>query len=247
MAAPLVVLVAAAAAYLSSERDGTDRVVGTFVGRQSAALLAAVPPQPTAAVTVSTGDGLPVPEPLPANPHEATPHIVIGTIEIPSIGVVEPLQEGMTLTAINRGPSHWPGTALPGRLGNVVVAGHRTTYSQPFNRLDELRPGDPVVFSMSDGSTHTYAVRTTLVVPEASIGIAAQHPAHTATLFACHPKGSATHRIVATLVLLGEDGLPVDDEASLPPLDVGLRPGDETLVVRSTDSPAPIQDPLADT
>jgi hypothetical protein len=66
-----------------------------------------------------------------------------------------------------------------------------------------------------------------------------------ATLFACHPKGSATHRIVAKLGLLGPDGRPVDDEAALPPLDVGLRPGDELLAVRDVSGPAPVTDPFA--
>ncbi len=45
-------------------------------------------------------------------------------------------------------------------------------------------------------------------------------------------KGSASQRIVAKLRLLDERGRPVDDEAALPPLDVGLRPTDDTLVVR---------------
>lgn len=232
---------------LVADRSEPDEVVaGATVGAHAADALRpapAPPPVPTATATV-TG-GLTLPEALPANPYAETPQIVLGTLELPSLGVVGELQEGMTLTAINRGPSHWPGTALPGELGNVVVAGHRTTYTQPFNRLDELAPGDPVVFRMRDGQTHTYAVRTVMVVPEAAIGIAAPHPSHSATLFACHPKGSATHRIVAKLALLGPDGAPVDAEAELPPLDVGLRPGDELLTVRDATAPAPLTDPFA--
>ena len=96
---------------------------------------------------------------------------------------------------------------MPGELGNVVVAGHRTTYSKPFNRLNELQPGDPVVFTTAGG---------TLRLPGAGhrdragrgIDIAAQAYAHTATLFACHPPGSARQRIVAKLRLLGPDRPP---------------------------------------
>src|SRR4051794_20308415 len=54
--------------------------------------------------------------------------------------------EGVTASDLAKGPGHYPGTALPGQLGNLVVSGHRTTYLAPFNRLDELRPGDPVIF-----------------------------------------------------------------------------------------------------
>ena len=46
------------------------------------------------------------------------------------------LYEGITLTTLNKGPGHWPGTALPSQDGNVVVAGHRVTHSRPFRHID---------------------------------------------------------------------------------------------------------------
>ena len=242
----------AIAAVAALGLSGTDAPVGGTAAGQGTADQLAVDDGPTTTstwyrptTTTTVLPALPVPEALPANAHAPTPQIQLGTLELPTLDVVGHLQEGMTLTAINRGPSHWPGTALPGDYGNVVVAGHRTTYSRPFARLDELRPGDPVVFRMRDGETHYYAVRDVIVVPEGAIGIAAQLPGHTATLFACHPRGSATHRIVAKLALLGPDGLPVDDEGALPPIDLGLRPGDDVLAVRDPANPAPLTDPLA--
>lgn len=222
----------------------------TAVGERmgvAAGELDAVPPPTVAPTTTTTIATLPVPEALPPYAYAETPQIVLGSLEIPKLGVVGELQEGMTLTAINRGPSHWPGTAMPGRPGNVVVAGHRTTYSRPFHDLDLLVAGDRVLFHMKDGTTYTYEVRGVVIVPAEAIGIAAQDWAHTATLFACHPKGSATHRVVAKLRLLDEDGKPVDDEASLPPMDVGLRPEDYQLTVRDAAGPAPLQDPFAAT
>lgn len=177
----------------------------------------------------------PLPDPLPSDPYAPTPQIVLGQIEIPKLAVVGNIQEGMTLTAINRGPGHWPGTPLPGGEGNMVIAGHRTTYSKPFARLDELTAGDKVVFRMPDG-VFVYEVRGVIVVPAANIGIAAQtRGTHTATLFACHPRGSATHRIVAKLRLLGPDGRPIDADASLPPVSAGSDPHTgTTLLVRNT-------------
>jgi LPXTG-site transpeptidase (sortase) family protein len=174
---------------------------------------------------------LPIPEALPENAYEPTRQVVLGTIEIPTLGITADLQRGMTLTAINRGPGWWPGTAMPGELGNVVVAGHRTTYSKPFNRLHELAPGDPVIFT-TDAGRFAYEVRGIIVVPEDWIDIAAQSFAHTATLFACHPPGSSTHRIVAKLRMLDADGEPIDPERALPAMDAEAQRTDHTLTVR---------------
>jgi sortase A len=151
---------------------------------------------PTTTAPPAAG-GLPVPEDSPADPYAPAPVVVHGTLALPSVGVAQPLHEGVTLTAINRGPSHWPGSAMPGQLGNVVVAGHRTTYTQPFHDLDRLAPGDPLVFRMTDGSVWTYELTSTEIVGPDAMHIVDQAPEHTATLFACHPKGSAAQRIVA--------------------------------------------------
>jgi LPXTG-site transpeptidase (sortase) family protein len=212
----------ASAAYLGGDRIG-QAVAGWGTTTTPASM----------ALTPATLPPLPLPDPLPEDPYAATPQVVLGHLSIPKLGVEADLQEGVTLTAINRGPGHWPGTAGPGDLGNMVVAGHRTTYSKPFNRLDELATGDRVIFT-TDHATFTYEVRGTIVVPAANIGIGAQSYAHTATLFACHPKGSAAQRIVTKLRLLGDDGQPVDPDSALPPIEQGSDPvSDTTLMVRA--------------
>ncbi|MGA0416290.1 MAG: sortase domain-bontaining protein, partial [Ilumatobacteraceae bacterium] len=58
--------------------------------------------------------------------------IELGTIEIPKIDVSMTMYEGIRLSTLDRGPGHWPGTAMPGQVGNVVVAGHRTSGHQVF-------------------------------------------------------------------------------------------------------------------
>lgn len=198
-------------------------------------------PRPTFEVVTTTTrpPRLPVPERLPEDPYADTPQVVIGTIEIPKLGVVADLQRGVTLTAIDRGPGWWPGTAMPGEWGNVVVAGHRTTHTKPFNRLHELVAGDRVIFTTAAGRFE-YEVRGVITVPADWIDIAAQDWAHTATLFACHPPGSARERIVAKLRLLGPDGTPVDPETALPPLDAEARRPDHTLVMRDPDIPGSV-------
>ena len=150
----------------------------------------------TIAPEIDTSAVLPTPEGPPANPYEREPDIRHGTLEIPAIGLSQTLFEGVSLTAINRGPSHWPGTAMPGELGNVVVAGHRTTYTRPFWDLQALQPGDELIFTMADGARHVYALDRIEIVTPTDVHIVDQTYAHTATLFACHPRGSARQRIV---------------------------------------------------
>lgn len=167
---------------------------GTEAAPTTAAPPTTAPPAPPA---TTEPVALPVPEPPPADPYAPTPEVVHGTLALPTLGVSQPLYEGVTLTAIDRGPSHWPGTAMPGEVGNVVVAGHRTTFTRPFHDLDRLRPGDPLVFTMEDGTTWTYELVGLSIVDPDALEILTQTNERTATLFACHPKGSAAQRIVA--------------------------------------------------
>jgi sortase A len=155
----------------------------------------------TAAVVSGLRATLPAPEDAPRNPRAATPEIVHGQLEIPSIGLSQPLFEGVTLTAIDRGPSHWPGTAMPGQLGNVVVAGHRTTKTRPFWDLDLVQPGAALIFSMANGDRFTYTLDRTEVVDDSAIHIVDPSFGYRATLFGCHPKGSAAKRIVGHFTL----------------------------------------------
>jgi sortase A len=53
--------------------------------------------------------------------------------------------EGTDFNDLQKGPGHYPGTALPGQVGNFAVAGHRTTYLHPFNKIATLRNHDVIV------------------------------------------------------------------------------------------------------
>jgi len=124
----------------------------------------------------------------------------IGRIEIPKIELDKKLEEGIRLTTLNRGPGHWPGSAMPGEIGNVVVAGHRTSHDADFRHIDELEPGDPVIFTTETGR-YTYLVSGTQIVKPDALWITYPSNTQTATLFACHPVGSTAERIVVNLVL----------------------------------------------
>jgi sortase A len=181
--------------------------------------------EPPAAVTTTTATTAPVvttttwplsmPMTPPAEEYFDEPIATIGQISVPALGLDVELHQGLSLHNIDLGPSHWPGTALPGRLGNVVIAGHRVTHSRPFRHLDDLGPGAILTFTTGDG-TFTYEwVRNEIVTPD-RVDIADQRPAYTATLFACHPPGSARERIVAFFGLIGAPAAGQPDPATLP-------------------------------
>ena len=49
--------------------------------------------------------------------------------------------EGTTPAALKAGAGHYRGTPLPCEMGNVAIAGHRTTYGKPFNQIDRSDQG----------------------------------------------------------------------------------------------------------
>ena len=124
------------------------------------------------------------------------PVIELGTLSIPAIGVEMTMYEGIRMRTLDRGPGHWPGSAMPGELGNVVVGGHRTTHHRVFRDLDRLVAGDEIGFRDADGTEHVYLVdRVEIVTPDA-MWVVNPTDTPTATLFACHPPGSTRERII---------------------------------------------------
>ena len=142
-----------------------------------------------------TAERLPEPIVIPFDSYAEEPIVYYGTIEIPKIGLVHDMYEGVTLHNIDQGPSHWTGTAHPGSPGNAVFAGHRVTHSHPFRWINELESGDEIIFRWN-GLRTVYTVANALVVGPEDTWIANQTEEKVATLYACHPPGSAAQRYV---------------------------------------------------
>ncbi len=153
----------------------------------------------TPPTTVSPAVNIPIA--IPAQPYASEPIVELGTIEIPAIGLVHRIYQGVTLNNIDRGPSHWTGTALPGQPGNAVFAGHRVTRSRPFRNIDALVPGNEVIFTVR-GVRSIYRVTGNQVVTPKDLWIGDQTPGYHATLYACHPPGSAQYRFVVHLEMI---------------------------------------------
>lgn len=163
--------------------------------------------------------GLPAPAPsgtaTPA-PAAPVPAVDLGAglavLRVPRLGEWndEPpvVVEGVRTADLKKGPGHIPGTALPGEVGNVVLSGHRTTYGAPFERLDELRVGDPVVVETRD-AWFTYAVTGSQIVAPTAIEVTYPVPGQAGatptrrllTMTTCHPRYSARQRLIVSAEL----------------------------------------------
>jgi sortase A len=138
-------------------------------------------------------------------------------LEIPKIGLERRVVEGVSVADLKKGPGHYPETPLPGQQGNAAIAGHRTTYGAPFNRIDELAPGDEIFVQTVQGRFR-YVVRDTddegrmlqdgegdgdgeMIVKPTQVEVLEDKGDDRLTLTACHPKYSARERIIVVAEL----------------------------------------------
>ena len=144
----------------------------------------------------------------------------LGRITIPDIGVERIIVEGVGVPDLRRGPGHMPGTAVPGQNGNAVISGHRTTWGAPFNRIDELEPGDQIIVETIIG-THTYEVVNSGVVWPSETWVANQWDGAWLTLTTCTPEYSSRNRLVVFARLV--DGPNAQSVADYYPADYSPR------------------------
>ncbi|MDH5277825.1 MAG: class E sortase, partial [Actinomycetota bacterium] len=86
-----------------------------------------------------------------------------------------PVVQGVSLDDLAKGVGHYPQSALPGRVGNFAVAGHRATNGEPFAYLDQLRAGDAVVVETST-KWYTYVVDDGYIVAPTQVEVVAPVP-----------------------------------------------------------------------
>ncbi len=134
----------------------------------------------------------------------ATGH-ALGRIRIPAIGVSFVFVEGTDEGSLEKGPGRYIGTAMPGEAGTVGIAGHRTTYLAPFNRIEDLGAGDHVVLTMPYAK-FTYRVFRERVVDPSDVSVLAAAPRPRLVLTSCHPEYSDAQRYVVEAVLVGVRG-----------------------------------------
>ncbi|MGH3772256.1 MAG: class E sortase [Pseudonocardiaceae bacterium] len=76
----------------------------------------------------------------------------IAKMYVPAFGpdFVFTVLQGTDQDTLAIGPGHYRGTAFPGQLGNVAIAGHRVGKGSPFNALDLLSSCDAIVVETAD-------------------------------------------------------------------------------------------------
>jgi sortase A len=122
----------------------------------------------------------------------------LARLQIPSLDLDAVVVEGVGHDELKLGPGHIPETALPGRVGNSVLSGHRTTYGAPFGNLDRLEPGAVIIVSTVEGESRYVVTRSYVVLPEDTSVTAPLKPTERPRLrlTTCHPRFSAAKRLV---------------------------------------------------
>jgi sortase A len=118
----------------------------------------------------------------------------LGRIEISSVGLTAMILEGTDEGTLRRAVGHIPGTPLPGRQGNVALAGHRDTF---FRGLRKIRVNDEITLTTLSGS-YRYRVDSIKVVKPEETEVL-EDDGDILTLVTCYPfnfVGTAPRRFI---------------------------------------------------
>lgn len=126
---------------------------------------------------------------------------VIGRLEIPQLSISVPVMADFNPNSLLRGVGHIQGTAMPGGLGTMGLAGHRDTYFRPLRRIEpkmDIRVAD-------ESGTYHYQVDSTEVVMPEQVEVLEIRSRPELTLITCFPFdyiGAAPKRFIVHAHLL---------------------------------------------
>lgn len=135
----------------------------------------------------------------------------IGIMYVPRFGAdyTRPLVQGTTPAVLDTlGIGHYEGTAMPGAVGNVAVAGHRQTHGAVLDNIHTLVPGDRIYVQTRDGF-YVYSFRNSEVVLPDRTDVLLPVPTQAAatpterylTMTSCNPRFGSEERIIAYSLL----------------------------------------------
>lgn len=112
------------------------------------------------------------------------------------------------LNSRRTGVGHYPGTGMPGELGNFAIAAHRNANGAPFGKLVDLRVGDHVYVETADG-WYEYTFRGLEYVLPTEVDVIAAVPRapqadpteRILTMTTCNPLFSTAERAIAYSVM----------------------------------------------
>jgi len=116
----------------------------------------------------------------------------IGRLRIPRLGYDEIVLEDASPRNLAFGPARLMSGAAMGEAGNLILAGHRTSWFRP---LQEIAPGDRIEVDWFDvhGELHEriYTVEITRVTKPEDVSLLTPTPEDSLTLITCYPFGSS--------------------------------------------------------
>lgn len=149
--------------------------------------------------------GVPV-EKQPANTD------TVGVIYIPRFGadwkrtIRESVDVVSVLNSYTAGVGHYPGTAMPGGVGNFAIAAHDTGYGNTFLQISDLQLGDRVYIQTAQGF-YTYQFRNYEYVQPTAVSVLLPVPGEPGakpavdqrliTMTTCNPPYHARERLIA--------------------------------------------------
>jgi sortase A len=117
----------------------------------------------------------------------------VARLQIPRLGYDEIVLEGASARTLAFGPARLLSSADFGQAGNVVLAGHRTSWFKPLEAIDL---GDAIQLQWLDSRSHQVRQRTyivnkiDIVVPE-DVTLLAPTASDSLTLVTCYPFNSS--------------------------------------------------------
>jgi LPXTG-site transpeptidase (sortase) family protein len=137
----------------------------------------------------------------------------VARLIIPRLAVDLYVVEGTSGDWLKAGAGHYGDSALPGAAGNVAIAGHRTSFGEPFRHLDRLEGGD-LLHLVTPAGRFTYELLDPFdghtnpwVTEPLDWSVTGPVEAGVVTLTTAHPPHTAKNRLVARFALVKSDRL----------------------------------------
>jgi sortase A len=119
----------------------------------------------------------------------------VARLQIPRLEYDEIVLEGATPRTLAFGPARLLSGSDFGEAGNIVLAGHRTSWFKP---LEAIRLGDTLQLQWLDNRNHevrqrTYVVKTIDIVAPDDVTLLAPTASDSLTLITCYPFNHSAH------------------------------------------------------
>lgn len=144
-------------------------------------------------------------------PVAAAPEVgeILGVLYVPRFGAeyARNIAEGTGIDVLNSsylGVGRYPNTQMPGEVGNMAVAAHRSAWGGGMHLINELQLGDAIYVQTAEGY-FTYRYRNLEYVQPTAVDVIASVPRQSGvapterliTLTSCNPLLSTAERIIA--------------------------------------------------